>query len=118
MTQAEETESPVVSLLLTVTASVLATLAVLFGLVRWYPDVLPLPQTESVKIRVVDMVGLSVKAAELYPDEKESDAALARVFKRLKRLHEDGYMILASQQVISVPPQLVLPAEELLKTEE
>lgn len=103
------------SFLLTVAASVLATLIVLLSVVKFFPDVLPIPQTEEVKIRVVDMVGLSVKAAEKYPSEEASDAALQRVFERLKALHEDGYIILASQQVISVPQQFVLSTEELLK---
>ncbi len=104
------------SFLLAVAASVLATLIVLLSVVKFFPDALPLPQIEEVKIRVVDMVGLSVKAAEKYPSEEASDAALQRVFKRLKALHEDGYIILASQQVISVPEQFVLSTEELLKS--
>ena len=103
------------SFLLTVAASVLATLIVLLSVVKFFPDVLPLPQTEEVKIRVVDMVGLSVKAAEKYPREEASDAALQRVFERLKALHEDGYIILASQQVISVPEKFVLSTDELLE---
>ena len=84
-------------------------------LVKFSPDVLPLPQAEIAKIRVVDMVGLSMKAAELYPSEAASDAALQRVFDRLKALHEDGYIILASQQVISAPESLVLSTDDLLK---
>lgn len=103
------------SFLLTVAASVLATMIVLLTVVKFFPDTLPLQQTEEVKIRVVDMVGLSVKAAEKYPTEEASDAALQRVFERLKALHEDGYIILASQQVISVPEQFVLSSDELLR---
>lgn len=101
--------------LLSILASVLSTLIVLMLLVKFSPDVLPLPQAEIAKIRVVDMVGLSMKAAELYPSEAASDAALQRVFERLKALHEDGYIILASQQVISAPESLVLSTDDLLK---
>ena len=101
--------------LLSILASVLSTLIVLMLLVKFSPDVLPLPQAEIAKIRVVDMVGLSMKAAELYPSEAASDAALQRVFDRLKALHEDGYIILASQQVISAPESLVLSTDDLLK---
>lgn len=101
--------------LLSILASVLSTLIVLMLLVKFSPDVLPLPQAEIAKIRVVDMVGLSMKAAELYPSEAASDAALQRVFERLKALHEDGYIILASQQVISSPESLVLSTDDLLK---
>ena len=101
--------------LLSILASVLSTLIVLMLLVKFSPDVLPLTQAEIAKIRVVDMVGLSMKAAELYPSEAASDAALQRVFDRLKGLHEDGYIILASQQVISAPESLVLSTDDLLK---
>lgn len=118
MATANETSTETWSLsvfLLSILASVLSTLIVLMLLVKFYPDVLPLPQAESAKIRVVDMVGLSMKAAELYPSEAASDAALQRVFDRLKALHEDGYIILASQQVISAPESLVLSTDDLLK---
>lgn len=53
--------------------------------------------------------------AEKYPSEEANDAALQRVFDRLKALHEDGYIILASQQVISVPEKFVLSTDELLE---
>ena len=118
MAAANETSTETWSLsvfLLSILASVLSTLIVLMLLVKFSPDVLPLPQAESAKIRVVDMVGLSMKAAELYPSEAASDAALQRVFERLKALHEDGYIILASQQVISAPESLVLSTDDLLK---
>lgn len=118
MAAANETSTETWSLsvfLLSILASVLSTLIVLMLLVKFSPDVLPLPQAESAKIRVVDMVGLSMKAAELYPSEAASDAALQRVFDRLKALHEDGYIILASQQVISAPESLVLSTDDLLK---
>ena len=118
MAAANETSTETWSLsvfLLSILASVLSTLIVLMLLVKFYPDVLPLPQAESAKIRVVDMVGLSMKAAELYPSEAASDAALQRVFDRLKALHEDGYIIFASQQVISAPESLVLSTDDLLK---
>lgn len=118
MAAANETSTETWSLsvfLLSILASVLSTLIVLMLLVKFSPDVLPLPQAEIAKIRVVDMVGLSMKAAELYPSEAASDAALQRVFDRLKALHEDGYIILASQQVISVPESLVLSTDDLLK---
>lgn len=103
------------SFLLTVAASVLATFVVQVSVLKFFPALSPLAQNEEVKIRVVDMVGLSVKAAEKYPSEEASDAALQRVFERLKALHEDGYVILASQQVISVPEKYVLSTDELLK---
>lgn len=118
MATANETSTETWSLsvfLLSILASVLSTLIVLMLLVKFSPDVLPLPQAEIAKIRVVDMVGLSMKAAELYPSEAASDAALQRVFDRLKGLHEDGYIILASQQVISAPERLVLSTDDLLK---
>lgn len=118
MATANETSTETWSLsvfLLSILASVLSTLIVLMLLVKFSPDVLPLPQAEIAKIRVVDMVGLSMKAAELYPSEAASDAALQRVFDRLKALHEDGYIILASQQVISAPESLVLSTDDLLK---
>ncbi len=118
MATANETSTETWSLsvfLLSILASVLSTLIVLMLLVKFSPDVLPLPQAEIAKIRVVDMVGLSMKAAELYPSEAASDAALQRVFERLKALHEDGYIILASQQVISAPESLVLSTDDLLK---
>lgn len=118
MAAANETSTETWSLsvfLLSILASVLSTLIVLMLLVKFSPDVLPLPQAEIAKIRVVDMVGLSMKAAELYPSEAASDAALQRVFDRLKALHEDGYIILASQQVISAPESLVLSTDDLLK---
>ena len=118
MAAANETSTETWSLsvfLLSILASVLSTLIVLMLLVKFSPDVLPLPQAEIAKIRVVDMVGLSMKAAELYPSEAASDAALQRVFERLKALHEDGYIILASQQVISAPESLVLSTDDLLK---
>lgn len=118
MAAANETSTETWSLsvfLLSILASVLSTLIVLMLLAKFSPDVLPLPQAESAKIRVVDMVGLSMKAAELYPSEAASDAALQRVFDRLKALHEDGYIILASQQVISAPESLVLSTDDLLK---
>lgn len=118
MATANETSTETWSLsvfLLSILASVLSTLIVLMLLVKFSPDVLPLPQAEIAKIRVVDMVGLSMKAAELYPSEAASDAALQRVFDRLKGLHEDGYIILASQQVISAPESLVLSTDDLLK---
>lgn len=118
MATANETSTETWSLsvfLLSILASVLSTLIVLMLLVKFSPDVLPLPQAEIAKIRVVDMVGLSMKAAELYPSEAASDAALQRVFERLKVLHEDGYIILASQQVISAPESLVLSTDDLLK---
>ena len=118
MAAANETSTETWSLsvfLLSILASVLSTLIVLMLLVKFSPDVLPLPQAEIAKIRVVDMVGLSMKAAELYPSEAASDAALQRVFDRLKGLHEDGYTILASQQVISAPESLVLSTDDLLK---
>lgn len=118
MAAANETSTETWSLsvfLLSILASVLSTLIVLMLLVKFSPDVLPLPQAETAKIRVVDMVGLSMKAAELYPSEAASDAALQRVFDRLKALHEDGYIILASQQVISAPESLVLSTDDLLK---
>lgn len=118
MATANETSTETWSLsvfLLSILASVLSTLIVLMLLVKFSPDVLPLPQAEIAKIRVVDMVGLSMKAAELYPSEAASDAALQRVFERLKALHEDGYIILASQQVISAPESLVLSTDYLLK---
>lgn len=118
MAAANETSTETWSLsvfLLSILASVLSTLIVLMLLVKFSPDVLPLPQAEIAKIRVVDMVGLSMKAAELYPSEAASDAALQRVFDRLKGLHEDGYIILASQQVISAPESLVLSTDDLLK---
>ena len=92
MATANETSTETWSLsvfLLSILASVLSTLIVLMLLVKFSPDVLPLPQAEIAKIRVVDMVGLSMKAAELYPSEAASDAALQRVFERLKALHED-----------------------------
>lgn len=118
MATANETSTETWSLsvfLLSILASVLSTLIVLMLLVKFSPDVLPLPQAEIAKIRVVDMVGLSMKAAELYPSEAASDAALQRVFDRLKALHEDGYIILASQQVIAAPESLVLSTDDLLK---
>ena len=118
MATANETSTETWSLsvfLLSILASVLSTLIVLMLLVKFSPDVLPLPQAEIAKICVVDMVGLSMKAAELYPSEAASDAALQRVFDRLKALHEDGYIILASQQVISAPESLVLSTDDLLK---
>ena len=118
MATANETSTETWSLsvfLLSILASVLSTLIVLMLLVKFSPDVLPLPQAEIAKIRVVDMVGLSMKAAVLYPSEAASDAALQRVFDRLKALHEDGYIILASQQVISAPESLVLSTDDLLK---
>lgn len=118
MAAANETSTETWSLsvfLLSILASVLSTLIVLMLLVKFSPAVLPLPQAEIAKIRVVDMVGLSMKAAELYPSEAASDAALQRVFDRLKALHEDGYIILASQQVISAPESLVLSTDDLLK---
>lgn len=118
MATANETSTETWSLsvfLLSILASVLSTLIVLMLLVKFSPDVLPLPQAEIAKIRVVDMVGLSMKAAELYPSEAASDAALQRVFERLKALHEDGYIILASQQVIAAPESLVLSTDDLLK---
>ena len=118
MATANETSTETWSLsvfLLSILASVLSTLIVLMLLVKFSPDVLSLPQAEIAKIRVVDMVGLSMKAAELYPSEAASDAALQRVFDRLKALHEDGYIILASQQVISAPESLVLSTDDLLK---
>lgn len=118
MATANETSTETWSLsvfLMSILASVLSTLIVLMLLVKFSPDVLPLPQAEIAKIRVVDMVGLSMKAAELYPSEAASDAALQRVFDRLKGLHEDGYIILASQQVISAPESLVLSTDDLLK---
>lgn len=118
MAAANETSTETWSLsvfLLSILASVLSTLIVLMLLVKFSPDVLPLPQAEIAKIRVVDMVGLSMKAAELYPSEAASDAALQRVFDRLKALHEDGYIILASQQVIAAPESLVLSTDDLLK---
>ena len=118
MAAANETSTETWSLsvfLLSILASVLSTLLVLMLLVKFSPDVLPLPQAEIAKIRVVDMVGLSMKAAELYPSEAASDAALQRVFDRLKALHEDGYIILASQQVIAAPESLVLSTDDLLK---
>ena len=102
------------SFLLTVAASVLATFVVQVSVLKFFPALSPLAQNEEVKIRVVDMVGLSVKVAEKYPSEAASDAALQQVFERLKALHEDGYIILASQQVISVPEQFVLSTDELL----
>lgn len=103
------------SFLLTVAASVLATFVVQVSVLKFFPALSPLAQNEEVKIRVVDMVGLSVKVAEKYPSEEASDAALQRVFERLKALHEGGYVILASQQVISVPEKYVLSTDELLK---
>lgn len=118
MAAANETSTETWSLfvfLLSILASVLSTLIVLMLLVKFSPDVLTLPQAEIAKIRVVDMVGLSMKAAELYPSEAASDAALQRVFDRLKALHEDGYIILASQQVIAAPESLVLSTDDLLK---
>ena len=118
MAAANETSTETWSLsvfLLSILASVLSTLIVLMLLVKFSPDVLPLPQAEIAKIRVVDMVGLSMKAAKLYPSEAASDAALQRVFDRLKALHEDGYIILASQQVIAAPESLVLSTDDLLK---
>lgn len=118
MAAANETSTETWSLsvfLLSILASVLSTLIVLMLLVKFSPDVLPLPQAEIAKIRVVDMVGLSMKAAELYPSEAASDAALQRVFDRLKALLEDDYIILASQQVIAAPESLVLSTDDLLK---
>lgn len=103
------------SFLLTVAASVLATFVVQVSVLKFFPALSPLAQNEEVKIRVVDMVGLSVKVAEKYPSEAASDVALQQVFERLKALHEDGYIILASQQVISVPEKYVLSTDELLK---
>ena len=103
------------SFLLTVAASVLTTFVVQVSVLKFFPALSPLAQNEEVKIRVVDMVGLSVKVAEKYPSEAASDAALQQVFERLKALHEDGYIILASQQVVSVPEQFVLSTDELLK---
>ena len=103
------------SFLLTVAASVLATFVVQVSVLKFFPALSPLAQNEEVKIRVVDMVGLSVKVAEKYPSEAASDTALQQVFERLKALHEDGYIILASQQVVSVPEQFVLSTDELLR---
>ena len=93
----------------------LATFVVQVSVLKFFPALSPLAQNEEVKIRVVDMVGLSVKVAEKYPSEAASDAALQQVFERLKALHEDGYIILASQQVVSVPEQFVLSTDELLR---
>ena len=104
--------------LLTVVASVLASLIGFVCLVKFCPNLLMTSQKESVKVRIVDMVGLSMKAAELYPTEAASDAALKRVFERLKQLQEDGYIILTAQHVISAPTTMILSAEDLLRDRE
>lgn len=106
----KKVEVSLATLVTTVAVSVLLSSAVTFGLVK----TMTVAPEQVPKIRVVDMMALSMQAAERYHSEAEGDAALKEVFETLKGMQSHGVALFSSAQVMSVPPEWVLDPAELL----
>lgn len=108
--EGKKVEVSLATLVTTVIVSVLLSSAVSYGLVKTLavePEAVP-------QIRVIDMMALTMEAADRYTDEAEGDAALMEVFEKLKAMQEHGVVLFASNQVMSVPPEWVLDPKALL----
>lgn len=106
----KKVEVSLATLVTTVAVSVLLSSAVTFGLVK----TMTVAPEQVPQIRVLDMMALSLEAAERYKDEADGDAALKEVFENLKGMQSHGVVLFNSAQVMSVPPEWVLDPKTLL----
>ena len=103
-------EVSLATLATTVAVSVLLSSAVTYGLIRS----MTVKPHDVPQIRVVDLMALSMEAAERYQSEAEGDAALKEVFETLKGMQSEGVVLFNSAQVMSVPQEWVLDPKTLL----